>query len=142
MNEGSQGNGTAAQEDASGMEPRVGIFWTYGGRLFHMESAPCSQAVQTKISIDYAVGHYAAWFIMEKRGLLRKLPHHLRDEYDSIPRGRVVYLREKDSFVVYHGDDFNDGIYDEILGLFHLPEDRSYEEVDEHYNPLPDDFLF
>ncbi len=123
-------------------EPMVGIFWTYNGKLFHHESSPCSKAVQTRISIDYAVGHYAAWFIMEKKGLLKRLPPHMRDEYDSIPRGRVVYLFDHDCFVIYHGDDFNEEIRGEIMNLFRLPLGKIRDEVDEHYNPLPDDYLF
>ena len=123
-------------------EPRVGIFWTWKGQLFHAESAPVSKAVETKISIDYAVGHYAAWFIMEKKGILNKLPPFLREEYDSIPRGRVVYLKKKKSFVVYHGDDFTRDIFETVVKLFNLSGRSIIDEIDEHYNPLPEDFLF
>ena len=123
-------------------EPRVGIFWSRDGKLFHLESSPLSRGVTTVISVDYAVGHYAAWFIMGRKGILNRLPKELRDEYDSIPRGRVVYLFAKESFVIYHGDDYSPGEHREILERLHLPEDRTLDEVDEHYNPLPDDFLF
>lgn len=123
-------------------EPEVGIFWVYGGKLFHVESTPISRAVQTQVSIDYANGHYAAWFVMEKQGILKQLPPHMRDEYDSIPRGRVVYLNEKESFVIYHGDDFNQEIHRELMEHLHLPLDGTIDEIDEHYNPLPEDFLF
>ena len=123
-------------------EPEVGIFWTWNGRIFHIESAPESKAVHTRVSIDYAVGHYAAWFMMERRGILKRLPPHMRDEYDAIPRGRVVYLYEKQGYLVYHGDDFSDRLFQEICDRLHLPADRTYDAVDEHYNPLPDDFLF
>ena len=123
-------------------EPEVGIFWTYEGKIFHIESSPLSRAVRTRVSIDYAVGHYAAWFRMGKQGLLDQLPPHMRDEYDSIFRGRVIYLFDKEAFVVYHGDHFNDAMFREIIRTLHLPEDAVYDEVDEHYNPLPDDFLF
>ncbi len=123
-------------------EPRVGIFWIHEGKLFHAESSAISKATRTRISIDYATGHYAAWFIMSKRGILEELPPHMRDEYDSISRGRVVYLLEKESYVIYHGDDFNKSIHAEIMNLFCLPEDTTIDDVDEHYNPLPEDFLF
>ena len=123
-------------------EPEVGIFWIYGGKLFHVESTPASKAVQTQVSIDYANGHYAAWFIMGKRGILNQLPPHMRDEYDSISRGRVVYLNEKKSYVIYHGDEYNDAIHRELIEHLKLPEDAIIDEIDEHYNPLPEDFLF
>jgi len=123
-------------------EPEVGIFWTYEGRLFHLESSPRSKAVSTRISVDYAVGHYAAWFIMARRGQLTRLPPHMRDEYDSIPRGRVVFLFDKNAYIIYHGDEFNEEIRRNLIDRLHLPEDRVIDEIDEHYNPLPDDFLF
>lgn len=123
-------------------EPRVGIFWSYESKLFHCESSPLSEGVKTRISIDYAVGHYAAWFIMGKRGVLDRLPKTLRGEYDSIPRGRVVYLLKKEKFVVYHGDDFDDHQYKELIELFHLPREKTIDRIDMHYNPLPEDFTF
>ena len=123
-------------------EPRVGIFWIHEGKIFHAESSPISRATRTRISIDYATGHYAAWFIMEKRGILNQLPPHMRDEYDSISRGRVVYLLEKESYVIYHGDNFSSSIHREIMEVFNLPEESTIDDVDEHYNPLPEDFLF
>ena len=132
----------SAPESESATEPEVGIFWTYEGKIFHIESSPVSKAVHTRVSIDYAVGHYAAWFRMGKQGLLNQLPPHMRDEYDSIFRGRVIYLFDRQSYVVYHGDDFNDAMFREIIKLLNLPEDAVYDEVDEHYNPLPEDFLF
>ncbi len=123
-------------------EPCVGIFWSYDDKLFHCEYSPLSEGVKTRISIDYEVGHYAAWFIMAKRGILEKLPQNLRAEYDSIPRGRVVYLLKKEKFVVYHGDEFDDDQYERIKTLFHLPHEKTIERIDMHYNPLPEDFTF
>ncbi|MCK5249704.1 MAG: hypothetical protein KAJ98_07055 [Spirochaetaceae bacterium] len=124
------------------LEPEVGIFWIHEGKLFHVESTPLSKAIHTQVSIDYANGHYASWFILDKRGFLDQLPPYMRDEYDSISRGRVVYLNEKKSFVIYHGDDFNDSTRRELMDLLNLPEDATIDEIDEHYNPLPEDFLF
>ena len=126
----------------SGEEPRVGIFWSYGNRIFHHESSPLSEGVRTSISIDYEVGHYAAWFLMERRGLLTALPKNLRYEYDSIPRGRVVFLFKKESFVLYHGDDFTEREKKTIIEAFRLPPDKTLDDIDMHYNPLPEDFQF
>ncbi len=123
-------------------EPRVGIFWSYDNKLFHYESSPLSEGVRTRISIDYEVGHYAAWFLMDRLGILKKLPQTLRSEYDSIPRGRVVYLLKKEKFVVYHGDEFDNDQYELIKSLFNLPPEKTIESIDMHYNPLPEDFTF
>ena len=123
-------------------EPEVGIFWIHEGKLFHVKSTPRSKALKTQVSVDYVGGHYAAWFSMGKRGILDQLPPYMRVEYDSISRGRVVYLFEKKSYVIYHGDDFNKSIHRELMNLLNLPEDATIDEIDEHYNPLPEDFLF
>ena len=123
-------------------EPRVGIFWSYQNNLFHAEYSPVTEGMITTISVDYKVGHYAAWFLMERKGLLEKLPPSLRSEYDTIPRGRVVYLFRKKKFVVYHGDDFTSDELMNIKSLFCLPEEWTIDDVDMHYNPLPEDFEF
>ena len=123
-------------------EPRVGIFWSWQGGLFHAESSPVSQGIITSISVDYKVGHYAAWFLMDKRGLLDRLPLSLRSEYDLIPRGRVVYLFKKERFLIYHGDDFSDREYEEVSDFFCLPPEWTTDDIDMHYNPLPEDFEF
>jgi len=123
-------------------EPRVGIFWSYQNKIFYHESSPVSEGVQTIISVDYEVGHYAAWFLMEKRGILESLPQTLRYEYDSIPRGRVVFLYKKNCFVLYHGDDFTEEEKQTIMEAFCLPDDQTIDDIDMHYNPLPDDFVF
>ncbi|MDA3850427.1 MAG: hypothetical protein PF447_04075 [Spirochaetaceae bacterium] len=123
-------------------EPRVGIFWSYKNRIFHHQSSPLSEGIKTDISVDYEVGHYAAWFLMDKMGLLKELPETLRYEYDSIPRGRVVYLFKKKCFVLYHGDDITEDEKRTIMKAFKLPEDSTIDDIDMHYNPLPEDFVF
>ncbi|MCG8453849.1 MAG: hypothetical protein MI717_11785 [Spirochaetales bacterium] len=123
-------------------EPHVGIFWTYQGKLFHLASCPLSEGTHTEISIDYSLGHYSCWFIMGQKGILNRLPQNMREEYDSIPRGRVVYLFEEDHFVIYHGDDFAPELKHELMEKLNLPPHQTRDDVDEHYNPLPEDFLF
>ncbi|MDA3958344.1 hypothetical protein [Oceanispirochaeta sp.] len=123
-------------------EPCVGIFWSYQNSLFHAESSLVTRGMSTSISVDYKVGHYAAWFLMQKRGILDKLPPSYRSEYDMIPRGRVVYLFRKKKFVIYHGDDFTERECSDIKSIFSLPEEWTIDDVDMHYNPLPEDFEF
>ena len=123
-------------------EPRVGIFWTWKGQLFHAESCPLSRGVRTTVSIDYPIGHYNAWFLMERRGLLNRLPPELRDEYDAIPRGRIIYHLNREAFIIYHGDEYGPAMQATLMEMFRLPADTVVDEVDMHYNPLPEDFLF
>ncbi|OQY35271.1 MAG: hypothetical protein B6241_01905 [Spirochaetaceae bacterium 4572_59] len=123
-------------------EPRVGIFWCYQGGLFYNESSAITQGMITSISVDYKVGHYAAWFMMEKKGVLMKLPLSFRSEYDLIPRGRVVYLFKKRKFLIYHGDDFSRKEHQQVMDAFCLPPEWTSDDIDMHYNPLPEDFEF
>ncbi len=124
------------------MEPLIGIFWLYNGQLFYAESSPLEEGQKSTISIDYKGGHYTSWFIMGKNKILDVLPMSLRDEYDLIPRGRVIYHFPKEKFIVYHGDDWSEEVYKDIKKRYNLPDDQTIDDIDMHYNPLPDDFLF
>lgn len=123
-------------------KPQIGIFWSYKNKIFHIEGSNLEDGIETSVSRDYAIGHYNAWFVMAKNGVLDKLPKSMQDEYDSIPRGRVVYLFEKKKFVIYHGDEFTQAEKEEIIKAFNLPKNETIDDIDMHYNPLPEDFEF
>ncbi len=123
-------------------EPRVGIYWMYKGRLFHVVSEPVSRGIKTSIAVDGHFGHYQMWPAMERKGILDTLPENLRDEYDSIERGRVVYNFARGAYVIFHGNPFTPENRQEVVEAFCLREEPVEDEVDEHYNPLPEDFIF
>lgn len=66
---------------------------------------------------------------------LVKYNRNLADyDYDYFPRGRVVYNKEKDEFVVYIDKclDKSD-IKNEIISAFKLPRSNTRFDFDEHY---------
>lgn len=121
---------------------RVGIYWMYQKKLFHVASEPVDEGLRTTISVDGHFGHYQLWPVMARQGVLDALPEDLRDEYDYIDRGRVIYVFARESYVIYHGSDFDEEDRQKIVEAFCLEGETVVDEVDEHYNPLPEDFLF
>lgn len=123
-------------------EAKVGIFWCYKGKLFAVFTQSLQDANSTEISIDSTFAHWHEWQILQKEGRLESLPCELRSEYDSIPRGRVVYKKNKNHFSILHGSSFTERIKKQVIEAFHLPTEKVVDEWDEHYDPLPEDFIF
>jgi hypothetical protein len=133
----------AKKENAiSKSEPEVGIYWLYNGKIFHQDSLPVSHGDLYGDFINGSIDHPKAWDVLSRAGILKKLPEELREEYTSIPRGRVLYSMKKELYIIYHGDTFTDREYSIIREAFYLPADKTVHEIDMHYNPLPDDFEF
>ena len=103
---------------ADGPEPEVGIFWTYEGKIFHIESSPLSKAVRTRVSIDYAVGHYA-----EVRTLIHEAGHSMHSHY---ARQHQPYVdHDYTIFVAEVASTFN-----EVLLTAHLLNQYRADEPD------------
>jgi hypothetical protein len=123
-------------------EPKVGIFWCYQNCLFAVFTQRPEDANSTDISIDSTFSHWHEWQVLEKEGRLESLPEELRSEYDSIPRGRVLYKKKEEHFVILHGSSFTKKIQEQIIQAFHLPVEDTVDDWDEHYDPLPEDVSF
>jgi hypothetical protein len=91
------------------LEPSVGIFW---GVSFGVEQrliadgAPLSAAEAYGECLTYGYGHYEVWEAwreagfpeLREVGLKQKL---LRSEYETFPRGRIVYDCTTETFWIY-----------------------------------------
>ncbi len=133
----------ACQENAiSRSEPEVGIYWLYDGDIFHQNSVPVSVGIEYGTAVNGTADHYREWSSLQKARVTQTLPLELREEYDSIPRGRVIYHKDTDRYVIFHGDSTTQEDLAKIREAFNLPQDKTVNEVDFHYNPLPEDFEF
>ncbi len=75
---------------------RIGIYWVHGGRVVGL-SCPLDQAeAGVPGLLDSPFTHVDAWSDVKAQNLL---PPHL--EYDELPRGRVMYQRDRNKWVVY-----------------------------------------
>ena len=123
-------------------EPEVGIYWMYNGDIFHQNSVPVSVGIEYGTAVNGTADHYHEWRSLQKSGATQTLPAELQEEYDTISRGRVVYHKDDDRYVIFHGDSTTQEDLAKIRRSFNLPHENTVDEVDFHYNPLPEDFDF
>lgn len=99
-------------------EPRVGIFWLYGGKLI-TDTTPLSEAEPDGSILGHAKGHIAHWTALQERGALP-----IEVEYDEPPRGRVGYNLKKKAFFMLADQCIIDdaGTVQKIIAALHLPE--------------------
>lgn len=75
---------------------RIGIYWVHDGRVVGV-SCPLDQAEPGIPGLlDSSFTHVDAWSSVKAQN---RLPPHL--EYDELPRGRVMYQRDRNKWVVY-----------------------------------------
>lgn len=120
----------------------IGIYWLYQGDLFAVFSQTPANGDAASTAIDSTFSHWHEWEVLRRQGRLRELPPELRSEYDSIPRGRVIYRFQPPTFVILHGSVFDEAIQELIVEAFELRDQHVAVEWDEHYDPLPEEYEF
>ncbi len=113
-------------------EPFIGIFWFYNGIVMFPHAVPLSKGIHYGNAITGTKDHADYWEELRKEAL-SILPAHLRTEYFSIPRGRVVYHSDTDQFFVYHGNNLKKKDLQQVAKLFCLPKKKTIFEQDLHY---------
>jgi hypothetical protein len=86
-------------------DPAVGILWWVDGVLV-VDRSPLAEAETYGDCLTHAAGHYERWEQWRKLGASRLaalgLPRQIGStEYDEWPRGRTVYERPAQRFVIY-----------------------------------------
>jgi hypothetical protein len=126
-------------ESAQRETPHVGIFWlvqtpTGEGRLL-TAGCPLDQAEPYGDCLTYGPGHYDTWARWRRdksvdpalRALVRSY------EYEDWPRGRIVFHRASDVFVIYADRKLMTPAMITPSTQFHLPEERTEIQSDFHY---------
>ena len=119
--------------------PHVGIFWFYGGKIIFCHSVPLSEGVTYGDAVTGIKDHADYWEELRKESLLSALSEEKRNEYFSIPRGRVVWHKDSEKFFVYHGGNIPKSGLQKIARKFRLPQGKTVFEQDLHYCDLSDD---
>lgn len=112
--------------------PLVGIFWFYNGNLFLYHAVPVSQGLHYGEAVTGIKDHADYWEELSK-DTLSFLPEALREEYFSIPRGRVVYHTDTDKFCVLYGNNLKKKDLQQVIKTFNLPKEKTVFEQDTHY---------
>ena len=121
------------------MTSKLGIFWIYRHEVFFSHSVPIADGLPYGEAITGTKDHADYWEELRSAGELSVLPHHLQDEYFSIPRGRVVYHKDTQKFYVYHGNNVTKSDLQKVAKLFDLPKESTSFEQDLHYCDFNDE---
>ena len=132
--------GDSVNQKAQHETPHVGIFWlvqTPNGEIMLLAAGcPLDQAEPYGDCLTYGPGHYETWAQWRRdrtvdpalRALVRS------SEYEDWPRGRTVFDRVRDLFILYADRKLlTPAMIARIQTQFHLPEDRTEIQSDLHY---------
>ena len=76
-------------------QPNVGIFWFVGERLI-FDVSPLSEAEPYGDRLTHRKSHIDYWMEQQRLGAVPK-----EMEYEEAPRGRVVFNRKTERFMLY-----------------------------------------
>ena len=126
----------------SATTPLLGIFWAITGPdgRTRLLTHPCALADAEPYGdcLTAPAAHYQTWEAW-RRGqptppLAMLAPVIVRDEYEHWPRGRIVYERTPDRFVIYADRKLLTPAWlAQIMTLFHLSPNRTTARSDMHY---------
>lgn len=110
-------------------QPEVGIFFLIGDQLL-IESTPLSLAEPYADHLGHAGGHDSMFDRLIESG---KVPAN--EEYQDVPRGRVVYSVATGQYTIYLDRCIRrqPKIVLQIVEHLHLPPDQYRLASDEHY---------
>lgn len=128
--------------------PCVGIFWGCraqdGSLLLLADKTPVDQAEDYGDCRTHAIGHAEVWdglarlgaAGLEKRGLPTTPAWH---QYETVPRGRVVYWPQADWFVIYADRRLQGTTFmAQIVAEFGIPPGQHEVKSDPHYRAVRD----
>jgi hypothetical protein len=123
--------------------PHVGIFWLVqtpeGDARLLTAGCPMDQGEPYGDCLTHGPGHYETWAQWRRdrpvdpalRGIARSY------EYEDWPRGRIVFDRARDLFILYADRKFlTPATIARIETQFHLPAERTEVQSDWHYQSI------
>jgi hypothetical protein len=127
--------GTAQRET-----PQVGIFWvvqTTDGKAKPLTAGcPLDQAEPYGDCLTFGPGHYETWAHWRRDLTMDPAMHAIVRswEYEDWPRGRIVFDRSRDLFILYADRKLlTPARIARIETQFHLPAERTEVKSDWHY---------
>src|SRR5580704_15398792 len=122
--------GDSMNEPAQRETPHVGIFWVVqtsnGEARLLAAGCPLDQAEPYGDCLTYSPGHYETWAHWRRdRTVDPALRATVRSyEYEDWPRGRIVFDRSRDQFILYADSKLlTPAMIALIQAQFHLPEE-------------------
>ncbi len=121
------------------VEPQVGIFWmvatTKGAQLL-VAACALSEAEAYGDCLTFGPGHYQVWDGWRRSLKLDPAARAIVriHEYEDWPRGRIVFDRKNDAFILYCDRKLmRPRTIEQIRQRFRLPTERTKVKADFHY---------
>jgi hypothetical protein len=117
---------TKTHEEQSSM---VGIFWWFRGRLI-LDASPLSEAEPYGDCLTHRKSHIDYWTKQQHFGAAPK-----DIEYEEPPRGRVVFDRKTERFMIYADRCIlaKKAVVKQIKKAMHLPSEGTDVRTDDHH---------
>ena len=114
-------------------EPHAGIYWWYRGKVVAF-TEPVSAVEPVEHVHDSALGHDPMWPQVQ-----RQYPPLRDKEYYDIPRGRVLYVADRDEYWLFAPAVLHTRVtvIGRIIRRFGLPPEKVHLKTDTHYEPAP-----
>jgi hypothetical protein len=124
-----------------GDEPHVGIFWwaPEGPGVLVTDRTPLTEAEPYGDFLTHPAGHFEVWEDWRRLGVLglrrRRLPPAIAStEYETFPRGRIVFHGPTQTFWIYADGRLQvPAVIKEIKAAFGLNDANSVVKSDSHY---------
>jgi len=111
------------------VQPKVGIFWLIGERLI-LDASFLSETEAYGDCLTHRNSHIDYWTEQQRLGGVPK-----EMEYEEAPRGRVVFNKKTERFMLYADRCILDKkpVVNRIRELMQLPSDRTDVRTDGHF---------
>ena len=121
------------QQDEAEKTGSVGIFWFFRGEII-ADAIPVTQGDEYGKFINNPLSHHDFWNTLRKKE--RRLSAY---EYAQVPRGRVIYDKEEDCYLVYAAERIvqDEGQKALVCSTFHLVPTKTFFKADKPYVPRP-----
>lgn len=136
---------TTLADPTVAIRPSVGIFWGVpdaGRTVLVTDRTPLAEAEAYGDCLTHPHGHFEVWETwralgateLRRRGMPSAIAGH---EYETLPRGRVVYMRTPALFTLYADRHLQrPELIAELVRLFGLDGERHLVRSDAHYRTL------
>ena len=120
------------------MSARIGIFWVYKSEVLGV-TAPLTEGIDNGVVVDSPAAYVDEWPRIRAR-IRDRFPELASFDYLEIPRGRVLFDKQRDRFRCYldsrlHKPEIRSALRQE----FGLAEVRVQFESDPHYTTDPEE---
>ncbi len=111
-------------------ESSIGLYWLNEKQtdVLHLFAEPVSSGEKYLDWIISSKDHYAYWDKLLNAGKTEI------EDYEVLPRGRVSFKPNENTYTIYHGDWLTKELESKLKQAFNLTNEKVLFEYDQHYD--------